>query len=124
MGVPAYINVDSQDPERITPFWCDLLGVKVQSTREDGRYVVLEPAPSLPGSMMLVFQRVPEPKMGKNRVHMDVLVDDLEEGTERVQALGGLWSEPETTLEVDGFHWRVMADPDGNEFCIMTAPTG
>ena len=44
--------------------------------------------------------------------------------TTRVRALGGLWSEPGTTLEIDGFHWRVMADPEGNEFCIMTAPKG
>ena len=73
---------------------------------------------------MLVFQRVPEPKVGKNRVHVDVIVDDLEEGTKKVEALGGHWTEPGTTLDIDGFSWRVMADPEGNEFCIMTAPRG
>jgi predicted enzyme related to lactoylglutathione lyase len=123
MPIPAYINIDTQDPERITNFWCDLLGVKVLRTRDEGRYFILEPAPSLPGSMMLVFQRVPEPKVGKNRVHVDVEVDDLDEGTKRVEALGGHWGEPAETFEVDGFHWRVMADPEGNEFCIMTAPS-
>ena len=67
---------------------------------------------------MLVFQRVPEAKTGKNRVHWDVFVDDLEEATTRVEALGGWWTEPQTTWELDGFRWRVMADPDRNEFCI------
>jgi predicted enzyme related to lactoylglutathione lyase len=124
MGVPAYINVDTQDPDLVTPFWCDLLDVKVQTTRDEGRYVVLGPSSRLPGSMMLVFQRVPEPKTTKNRVHVDVIVDDIEEGTSRVQALGGRWLEPGNTLEIDGFAWRVMADPEGNEFCIMTAPSG
>jgi hypothetical protein len=70
MSVPAYINVGTQDPERITPFWCDLLDVKVQIVRDEGRYVVLAPSPRLPGSMTLVFQRVPEPKTAKNRVHV------------------------------------------------------
>jgi hypothetical protein len=69
---------------------------------------------------MLVFQRVPESKVGKNRVHRDVLVDDLGVGTKRVEALGGHWIEPGTTRELDGFEWRCMADPDGNEFCIMS----
>ena len=124
MGVPAYINVDTQDPDRIVPFWCALLEVKVQSTRDEGRYVVLEPSRRLPGSMMLVFQRVPEPKVGKNRVHVDVIVDDLDEGTKSIEALGGQCSEPGNTFDIDGFHWRVMTDPEGNEFCIMTAPVG
>jgi predicted enzyme related to lactoylglutathione lyase len=123
MAVPAYINVDSEDPDRITPFWCDLLEVKVQNTRDEGRYVVLAPSAHLPGSMMLVFQRVPESKTTKNRVHVDVIVDDLDEGTKRVEELGGRWTEHGSTLQVDGFHWRVMADPEGNEFCIMTAPS-
>jgi predicted enzyme related to lactoylglutathione lyase len=56
-------------------------------------------------------------------VHVDVLVDDLDEGTKRVEALGGRSTEPGTTLELDGFHWRCMADPEGNEFFIMTAPS-
>jgi len=72
--------------------------------------------------MMLVFQRVPEPKLARNRVHWDVLVDDLDASTTRVEALGGRWTEPGTTVEVDGWLSRVMADPEGNEFCIYIAP--
>jgi predicted enzyme related to lactoylglutathione lyase len=120
--MPAYINVDTQDPEHITPYWCELLGVEVLTIRENGQYVVLAPAPSL-GGMMLVFQRVPEPKVGKNRVHWDVQVDDLDEGTARVEALGGRWTEPGTTHKIEGWLWRVMADPEDNEFCIMVRTT-
>jgi len=121
-GIPAYIIVDSQDPDRIVPFWCALLGVEVRHYRGGGQIVALEPSPSLPGAMMLVFQRVPEAKTGKNRVHVDMFVNDLEEGTARVQELGGRWIEPGTTVDHGGSHWRVMADPEGNEFCICLAP--
>jgi predicted enzyme related to lactoylglutathione lyase len=72
---------------------------------------------------MLVFQRVPEPKSGKNRVHWDVFVDDLEATTRRVEALGGRWTEPGKTRELDGFLWRCMADTEGNEFCICVPPS-
>jgi predicted enzyme related to lactoylglutathione lyase len=116
--LPPYITFDSQEPERITPFWCELLGVEVQTIRDEGRYVVLAPSRAV-GGLMLVFQRVPETKEGKNRLHLDVLVDDLEVATKRVEALGGQWTEPGNTLELDGFRWRCMADPEGNEFCIM-----
>jgi predicted enzyme related to lactoylglutathione lyase len=122
MAVPAYVTFDTQAPERIVPFWCDLLEVEVQITRDEGRYVVLAPSRLLPGSMMLVFQRVPEPKTGKNRMHVDVIVDDIEEATRKVEALGGRWIEPGHTQDVDGYYWRVMADPEGNEFCICLNP--
>ena len=121
-GIPAYVIVDSQAPERITPFWCALLGVQVREYRNDGQYVALEPSPSLPGSMMLVFQQVPESKVGKNRVHVDVFVDDLDAGTARVEELGGRWTQPGTTVNDGGWLSRVMADPEGNEFCICLTP--
>jgi hypothetical protein len=70
-NMPAYINMDTQDPERITPFWCEVMGVQVRSVRDDGRYVILEPNRD---GLMVGLQRVPEPKVGKNRAHFDVLV--------------------------------------------------
>jgi predicted enzyme related to lactoylglutathione lyase len=86
--------MDSQDPERIAPFWCELLGMEVVSRLDGGRHVVLRSADD---SFMLGIQRVPEPRLGKNRVHLDMSVDDLDGGTARVESLGGRWIEPGTT---------------------------
>lgn len=118
LQLPPYVTFDTQDPDLISPFWCQLLGVEVQSVRDQGRYVVLAPSPAV-GGMMVAFQRVPEAKTAKNRLHLDVHVDDLDVSTQQIEALGGRWIEPDNTLELDGFLWRCMADPEGNEFCIM-----
>ncbi len=68
------------------------------------------------------FQKVPDPKAGKNRLHLDLLVDDLEVATAEIEALGGRWLKPGDTRELEGFQWRLMADPDGNEFDIDASP--
>ena len=111
--------IDSQDPERIAPFWCELLDLRVTRTNNDGEYVVVG---SDRDGFLLVIQRVPEPKTEKNRMHLDVLVDNLDASTTRVESLGGRWYEPGKTRELDGFTWRCMADPEGNEFCIYEEP--
>jgi hypothetical protein len=77
-GWPAYVIMDTQDPYKIAPFWCALLGVDVIQDRDEGHVVALGPSLNMPGSMVLALQRVPEAKTGKNRVHFDVFVDDLE----------------------------------------------
>ena len=59
---------------------------------------------------------MPEAKAGKNRMHLDLSVDDLEAATARILDLGGSWDGSERTLE--GFTWRTVADPEGNEFDI------
>jgi predicted enzyme related to lactoylglutathione lyase len=113
------VVIDSQDPDTITPFWCGILDVQVSAKHGEGQFVALTPAK---GGFTLVLQRVPEAKVGKNRAHLDVLVDDLDEVTAQAEALGGRWTEPGSTRELEGFLWRSMADPEGNEFCIFTLP--
>jgi predicted enzyme related to lactoylglutathione lyase len=113
------VVIDTQDPDNIAPFWCRILDVEVSAVHGDGQFVALAPTK---GGFTLVLQRVPEPKAGKNRAHLDVLVDDLDEVTAQAEALGGRWAEPGSTCELDGFLWRCMADPEGNEFCIFTPP--
>jgi predicted enzyme related to lactoylglutathione lyase len=68
------------------------------------------------------FQRVPEAKNTKNRLHLDLFVDDLEVATAEIEQLGGRWLEPGNTRDLEGFRWRCMADPDGNEFDIDVLP--
>jgi predicted enzyme related to lactoylglutathione lyase len=67
-----------------------------------------------------VFQRVPERKTVKNRVHLDIAVDEVESATAAIEALGGR-RLPGPDFGEDGYHWRVMADPEDNEFCLIFA---
>ena len=112
----AYVLLDTVDPARLVPFWTELLGVGVAADLDDGAFVVLEP--ETPGATALAFQRVPEAKAGKNRMHLDLVVDDLEAATLRITELGGVWLDGETR-QIEGYRWRCMADPEGNEFDIV-----
>jgi predicted enzyme related to lactoylglutathione lyase len=111
----GYLVIDSRDPERIIPFWCGLLDVTVDTTIGDGQFVVLSPTKD---GLTVGFQRVPEAKAGKNRLHLDLIVEDLDTATAEVRSLGGRWLEPGNTRDLEGFRWRCMADPEGNEFDI------
>ncbi len=70
-----------------------------------------------PGRPRVLFQRVPEPRSGKNRVHLDVHVgaDQREAEVARLVALGAteLWREAQGPMQ-----WVTLADPEGNEFCV------
>jgi len=115
----GYLVIDATDPERLTTFWCAMLGVEVDSTVGDGQFVVLSPTKD---GLTVGFQRVPEQKTTKNRVHLDLVVEDLDAATAEIEALGGRWLEPGTTRDLEGFQWRIMADPEGNEFDIDRLP--
>jgi len=65
---------------------------------------------------------LPETKTGKNRVHLDLVVDDLDTATTEVEQLGGRWLKSGSTRELKGFRWRCMADPEGNEFDLDVLP--
>jgi predicted enzyme related to lactoylglutathione lyase len=62
---------------------------------------------------------VPEPKTVKNRLDLDLAVDDVEAATARIEALGGRRLRPEADFNEYGYCWRTMADPEGNEFCLI-----
>ena len=114
VGSFLFATVDCLDPELLARFWAEVLGTEVDTSMDDGRYVFLKGAEGLP---VLCFQRVPEAKSGKTRIHLDVSVTDLEVATARVRALGGSWpGRVEQRLE--GFTWRTLADPEGNEFDV------
>jgi predicted enzyme related to lactoylglutathione lyase len=119
--MPAYIVLDTQNPEPLIEFWTKIQDVEVLLSYDDGRYTALGPNRE---GLMVVLQRVPEAKVGKNRAHFDIVVDDLEGPTAQVLELGGSWLEPATTHELMGFTWRPMADPEGNEFCLYLMADG
>jgi predicted enzyme related to lactoylglutathione lyase len=116
----GYLVIDANDPERLTRFWCAMLGVEVDSSIGDGQFIVLSPTKD---GLTVGFQKVPEQKTTKNRVHLDLVVEDLDAATAEIEALGGRWLEPDTTRDLEGFQWRIMADPEGNEFDIDLLPT-
>jgi predicted enzyme related to lactoylglutathione lyase len=93
----------------------------VETTIGDGQFVVLSAAKD---GLTVGFQRVREGKAGKNRLHLDLIVGDLDQATAEVETLGGRWLEPGNTRELEGFQWRCMADPEGNEFDIDVLPSG
>jgi predicted enzyme related to lactoylglutathione lyase len=108
-----WLVIDTVDPAGIAPFWCELLGVRERGWFGDD-YLMLERDDHTPG---IAFQRVPEAKAVKNRLHVDVDVADMDAAVARILELGGsIASEPR---ELDGYRWRVMADPEGNEFCVV-----
>ena len=115
----GYLAIDSIDPNGLAPFWCGLLGVQVDTTIGDGDFLILSPTEE---GLTVGFQRVPEMKDGKNRVQLDLVVDDLDEATAEVEKLGGRWLETGNTRELEGFRWRCMADPEGNEFDLDVLP--
>jgi hypothetical protein len=63
-------------------------------------------------------------KAGKTRIHLDLMVRELDTATAMIEGIGGRWLEPGLTRHVDGYYWRCMADPEGNEFDIAAASAG
>lgn len=107
------IVVDSSDPRRIATWWGDVLGANVGV--EDGHGAAY--VDNIPGAPFesIVFPGVSEPKTVKNRIHWDIQVDGA-------AALEDLKGDGATVLRSrnEEIGWTVMADPEGNEFCVFT----
>src|SRR2546421_10033866 len=84
----GWIQTDCHDPERLAAFWGAVLGVEVEARLgSPPQYVNL--APATPEGPRVCFQRVPEAKGTKNRVHLDVAVPDVDAAGARVNRIGG-----------------------------------
>ena len=112
------VVLDCFDLDRAAAFWCGVLGYRAEPS-SPGRYQQLLPADG--NGVELLLQRVAESKVTKNRMHLDLRVPDLESETARVLALGArrVTTDP---IEEYGWTWHVLADPDGNEFCVLQPP--
>jgi catechol 2,3-dioxygenase-like lactoylglutathione lyase family enzyme len=116
VGALRTIVVDCNDPVPLAAFWCAVLGVEIHHQRDD--WISLLPVET--GHPRVAFQKVPETKVGKNRLHLDVWVEDIERATLEGEALGATRVGP---LMLDpGEPFQVMLDPAGNEFCFVHAP--
>ena len=138
MATPVQIAFDSADPHGLCAFWAQALGYEVEPTDESFIRRMIAEGHATEADTVLVdgelrwrsgaacvdpdgtgprlyFQLVPEEKVGKNRVHLDLRVADQETEVARLSALGArrLWEGKQ------GPHtWVTMADPEGNELCI------
>jgi predicted enzyme related to lactoylglutathione lyase len=113
------ICVDCADPRALAEFWAAVVGAS--SVRGNGGpYCTLAGAPA--GLPELVFQRVPEPKQGKNRLHLDLYVPDPVAEVARVESLGATRLGEPVAGGDECAWWQIMADPEGNEFCVCAGP--
>ena len=106
------IVIDCADPRALAPFWSAVTGYR-EKYGDDEWVQLVDPAGR---GVTIGFQRVPEPKVGKNRLHIDLSADDEEAAAARIEGLGGkrLWVSDDAE---DVF--IVLADPEGNEFCVV-----
>jgi hypothetical protein len=113
--------VDTTNPDRLATFWAAALGWR--RTHADDEEVVLEPPVGSPEDGVapdLLFGWVPEEKSGKNRLHLDLRPVDQAAEVERLEQLGARRVD---VGQSDDVTWVVLADPDGNEFCVLRALT-
>ena len=113
------IVIDCSDLDRSAAFWSAVLGYTASPAGKPGPYRGLEPESG--AGIDVLLQRVPDVKGQKNRLHLDLRTPDLDAEVRRVLDLGAtlLTSEPVTE---DGWFWHILADPDGNEFCVLQPP--
>jgi predicted enzyme related to lactoylglutathione lyase len=108
------VVVDAIDPARLARWWAEVLNYRLLS--EDGTEAVIGPAPDT--YPQLLFNLVPEQKNGKNRLHVDLRPDDREAEVERLVDMGARHVD---IGQGDDVTWVVLADPEGNEFCVLAA---
>lgn len=110
----AVITIDALDPRRVAGFWAAALGWQI--VEEDADIVSIAPAHGAWPTIDVA--KVPERKGVKNRLHLDLRADGstAEEEVERLMALG---ARPADVGQPADASWTVLADPEGNEFCIL-----
>jgi predicted enzyme related to lactoylglutathione lyase len=115
----VHLAADALDPPRLARFWAAALGWEVVD--EDPSESDVEPPgyhyPDA-GAVIIAFVPVPEAKTGKNRVHLDLATRSVEHQAAEVERLRGLGAVP-ADIGQGEVPWVVMADPEGNEFCVL-----
>jgi catechol 2,3-dioxygenase-like lactoylglutathione lyase family enzyme len=120
------VVVDCHDPDALSRFWCAALGYHVVSAVHE--QVEIGPWPEEPADLAdqmrrapvvptLVFVRVPEGKVVKNRLHLDIRPVNAEYQDELARLLG--LGATHVDVGQSDVRWTVLADPEGNEFCLL-----
>jgi predicted enzyme related to lactoylglutathione lyase len=116
------ISIDSTSPFETAQFWAEALGWRIAEDGDDDE-IAVQPAPGSPEFGVLpdiLFLRVPETKGVKNRLHLDLRPADQVDEIARLESLGATRVDIGQGSDVT---WVVMADPEGNEFCILRSLT-
>jgi predicted enzyme related to lactoylglutathione lyase len=108
---PKMVTIDCADPQRLATFWTEAAHYRVAN--DFGVFVMLIPAAG--EGLAIGLQKVPETRVAKNRVHVDWHTPDRPAEVERLAKLGATVLGEETA---PGLAWTVLADPEGNEFCV------
>jgi predicted enzyme related to lactoylglutathione lyase len=118
MGRKARLDLvlDCAEPQELEQFWRDALGYRTYFSSESA--VILVPNDDANASPLLL-QKVPEPKSGKNRMHVDLVADDIEPEVDRLIDLGAKRVH-DGVQSIGEVKWVTLLDPVGNEFCVCT----
>ncbi|WP_092553096.1 VOC family protein [Herbiconiux ginsengi] len=114
LGSLDEVVFDCAEPTALVRFWHQVLGGSAPTDRSpDWSFF------DAPSGLRIAFQRVPEGKSAKNRVHLDVAVDDVPDATDAAERLGAVRQGPLHSDAVGTF--QVLLDPEGNEWCVVRA---
>ncbi|GIG26950.1 VOC family protein [Cellulomonas denverensis] len=110
------ITFDAADATALAQWWAARLGTEASDqSGGEGWFLTVE----APGGTTLGFQRVPDPTPGKNRLHLDITVPDREAAAAEMIAAGATLVATRDLKEMGAdFTWTVLADPEGNQFCL------
>ena len=114
-GPGIVVVLDCADGERLAEFWSAALNYPI--TRSVDQFTILRPADDADPRPQLILQQVPEPKAAKNRMHLDLHVADVTAEIGRLVALGARRLQEEPNC-IGDYCWYLLADPEGNEFCV------
>src|SRR3712207_189584 len=110
--------VNSRDPEALAAFWASVLDYRVVGREDDGA-VEIGPEAGFGGAApTLIFVPVGDPTPGRRRLHIDVSPTDRDQAAE-LQRLLDLGATPADVGQPADVSWHVLADPEGNEFCLL-----
>ena len=110
------LTVDCHDPQAVSAFWTDALGWTVVDEDPNGVMIAPQRDPK-PGIHPVYFQANPDEKLIKNRWHFDLAPNDQDAEVARLEALGAR----RVDIGQGDVPWVVMADVEGNEFCVLTS---
>ncbi|GLW63668.1 hypothetical protein Arub01_19120 [Actinomadura rubrobrunea] len=113
--------IDAVDPERLAAFWSEVLGYVELGREEDGSIEIGPPDTGFGGPQpTIVLSPTTDPRPAKLRMHFDVNATDRDQDAE-LERLLALGAKPVDIGQTGNESWHVLADPEGNEFCLLRA---